>query len=116
MTIRPRTGIAPFAAALDVPPEEVQPLVDVGDQGLLLGQAQTHRGEDPGDLRPQRHGVLAGAVHAQAPVVRVPGQPVVGQTMAPSFGCGDPADPGSSRSVGDVLVQDREGHVAQQRG
>jgi hypothetical protein len=28
--------------ALDAPSQEVQALVDVGDQGLLLGQAQAH--------------------------------------------------------------------------
>ena len=41
---------SPFAVALDVPPEKVQPLVDMGDQRLFRRQAQAHRGQDLGDL------------------------------------------------------------------
>ena len=48
---------ASFAVTLDAPPEEVEALVDVGDQGLLRRQAQTHRGQDRRDLLPQRLGV-----------------------------------------------------------
>jgi hypothetical protein len=41
-------------AALDVPPEEVQALVDVGDQRLFRRQAQAHRGQDASDFLSQR--------------------------------------------------------------
>jgi hypothetical protein len=102
--------------ALDVPPEEVQALVNVGDQGLLLRQAKAHRGQDPGDLLPQRFGVLAGAFDHQAPVVGIPDQPVRRLTLRAALGAGVVAERGASRSLGDVLVQDRQGYVAQQRG
>ena len=52
----------------------------------------------------------------QAPVVRVPDQPVVGQTLSTAFGPLVGAGCGPARGLGNVLVQDREGHVAQQRG
>src|SRR6266581_9351898 len=47
-----------FAVALDAPAEEVQTRIDVGDQGLVLGQAQAHRGQNPGDLLAQGFGVV----------------------------------------------------------
>ena len=53
---------ASLAVALDAPAEEVEALVDVGDQSLLRRQAQAHRGQDPGDLLPQGFGVAPGAV------------------------------------------------------
>ena len=100
--------------ALDAPPEEVQAIVDMGDQGLFLRQAKAHRGQDPGYLFPQLNGVRLGAMHGQAPVVRVPDQPVVGQTVTPPLGRCDLADPGTPGTPDDVFVQDRQGHVAQQ--
>jgi hypothetical protein len=106
---------ASLAAALDVPSEEVEALVDVGDQGLLRGQAQTHRGQDPGDLLAEGFGVVLGARDEQAPVIGVPHQAVVGPIMTAP---GEPlvaADARASRRMGDVLVQHRQGHVAQQR-
>ena len=57
-----------------------------------------------------------GARYRQAPVIRVPGQPVVGQTLAAPLGPFIRAGSGASRTLGDVLVQDRQGHVAQQWG
>ena len=106
---------ASFAAALDVPSEEVEALVDVGDQGLLRRQAQAHRGQDRGDLLAEGFGVVLGARDEQAPVVCIPRQAVVGQTVTAP---GEPlvaADARASRRVGDVLVQHRQRHVAQQR-
>ncbi|MGY3205736.1 hypothetical protein ACVW19_006251 [Streptomyces sp. TE5632] len=58
---------ARFPVAPDAPAEEVQALLDVGDQILLLRQAQAHRGEDFRDLVAQRLGLGLGAVHHQAP-------------------------------------------------
>ena len=43
-------------------------------------------GEDLGDLFPQGFRVRLGARHQQAPVVRVPAEPVVGQTLAAPLG------------------------------
>ncbi len=66
---RRSTGWLPVCVALDTPPQEVQPLVDMGDQGLFLRQAQAHRGQDPDDLLAEGFGVAFGAMHDQAPVV-----------------------------------------------
>ena len=70
----------------------------------------------PASLFPQGFGVHLGARHQQAPVVRVSDQPIVGQTLAASLGPFIRAGRGPTRPLGDVLVQDRESHVAQQRG
>jgi hypothetical protein len=107
---------ASLAAALDVPAEEVEALVDVGDQGLFLRQAQTHRGQHPCDLLAQGFRAGLRARHDQAPVVAVSGQPVVRQSMTAAREPVVAACPGPARSLGDVLVQDRQGHVAEQRG
>jgi hypothetical protein len=67
---------APFAVALDAPTEEIEALIDVGDQSLVRGQAQTYPGQDFGDLLLEGLGVAAGARNGQAPVIglcRLPG-------------------------------------------
>src|ERR1700712_1351018 len=78
-------GGSPFAVAVDPPPEEIQPVIDVGDQRLGHGQAQAHRGQDSSDALLEGFGVGLGAVDDPAPVVRIPDQPVVGQTMTTPF-------------------------------
>ncbi len=46
--------------ALDAPPQEVEPLVDVADPRLGLRQAQAHRSKYRADLVPQRFGIVTG--------------------------------------------------------
>ena len=58
-------------AALDAPPEEFEPLLDVGQSRLVRRQSQSHRGQDPADLRPQRPGIVARPVDEAGEVVRV---------------------------------------------
>ena len=56
-----------------------------------------------------------GARNREHPVIRVPREPVVGQTEATAL---DPLVGSRVRpagSLGDVLVQNRQGHVAEQR-
>ena len=89
--------------------------IDVGDQGLILRQAQTHRGQDPRYFLPQGFGVDLRAGDDQTPVVRVPDKAVVGQTLGATLGPLVGAGSRASRGLGDVLAQDRESHVAQQR-
>jgi hypothetical protein len=101
---------------LDAPAEEIKALVDVGDQGLLLRQAQAHRGQDPCDLLPEGFGVGLGAVHHQAPVVGEPDQPDVGQTATATLLPFQLPSAGTPGVLGDELVQDGEGHIAEQRG
>jgi hypothetical protein len=44
---------ASLPVALDAPAEEVEALIDMGDQGLVRRQAQAHRGQDICDLLPE---------------------------------------------------------------
>ena len=85
-------ALGSFAVALDAPPEKIEAIVDVGDQGLLLRQAQAHRGEDPGDLLAQCLRVGLGARHDQAPVVRLCG-PCCYAEVAAGSRYGDSARP-----------------------
>ncbi len=79
---------------------------------LLTG---LNKPQDPGDLVTQRLGVGPGAVHHQAPVIRVPGKPVVGKTVGATFGPLPRAGGGTSWSCSDMLVEDRQRYVAEQR-
>ena len=106
---------ASFAVTLDAPAQKIEALVDVGDHGLLRRQAQAHRGQDLRYLLPQGFRVGLRAGDDQAPVIRVPHQAIVGQTLRAALGPLVSADSRATRGPGDVLVQDREGHVAQQR-
>jgi hypothetical protein len=106
---------ASLLVALDAPAEEVEALLDVTDGGLLLRQPQPHRGQHRRDLLTQRLGVLPGAGHQHHEVIRIPHDPVVGQSLAsspfphPRRGAGLPV-------LDDVLIQHRQGQVAEQRG
>jgi hypothetical protein len=102
--------------ALDAPPQKVDTLVDVGDLGLLLRQAQAHRGEYRCRPVSHLHRMLAGAGHQQQPIIGVPNQPIIGLPVPFAF---RPLDPSGAWPYGnpvDVLVQHREGHIGQQRG
>jgi hypothetical protein len=67
---------------LDAPTQKVEALVDVGDQGLILRQAQTHRGQDPRYFLAQGFGVGLRAGYDQAPVIRVPDKAVGGPVFS----------------------------------
>ena len=90
--LRARIGVdvepvgAPLTVTLDAPPEEIEALVDVGDQGLLRRQAQAYRGQDPRDLLPQGFGVglRAQMTRHQSSAYRI--KPVVGQTLTTTLG------------------------------
>jgi len=102
-------GCALLLVPLDTEPEEVQALVDVGDQGLLRRQAQAHRGQDLRDLFPERLSVALGARDHQAPVVRIPDQPVGGKTFLTALRPLPGFARGSSRRPGYVPVQGGKG-------
>jgi hypothetical protein len=72
--------------ALDVPAQEVEPVVDVGDQSLLLRQAQAHRCQDPDEFVAHPYGILAGAADEDEEVVGVPHQAVVGDSVTSPSG------------------------------
>src|SRR5699024_3670617 len=61
-------------AALDAPPEEIEPGIYVRDRRLLNRQAQPYRCEHCGDFVPERFGILAGAADEDDEVVRVADQ------------------------------------------
>ena len=100
---------------LDAEAEEVEALVDVADPRLLLRQAQAHRGEHRCHLVAQRLGVRAGAGD-HAPRSR-PRSGRGGRWPALArrrwrvpLGCPAPA-----QACGEVLVEDGQGDVGQQR-
>jgi hypothetical protein len=62
---------ASLAVTLDTPAEKVEAVINMGDQSLLLRQAQSHRGQDLRDLLPPGFGVFLGALDDQAPVVGI---------------------------------------------
>jgi hypothetical protein len=72
-----------LAPPLDVVAQEVETLLQVHDRRLGWRQSQTHRGQDGGDLLPQRLGVGAGAGDHDDPIIRIADQPPVRQTLAP---------------------------------
>src|SRR5947209_3452478 len=74
-------------------------------------------GADPSWTRPPRFRaqglrLLPGARYSQAPVVRIPDEPVVGQTTAPTLGPFPAVKPGH----GEMLVEYREGNVGDHGG
>ena len=84
------------------------------DHSLVRGQAQTHPGQDSGDLLLEGFGVAAGARNDQAPVIGVSDQPMVRQAVTATLPPLDRPSLGTSWFLGEELVQDREGHIAEQ--
>ena len=104
-----------LAVALHAPAEEVQALVDVGDQRLVLRQAQAHGGQDLGDLVTECLRIGSGAGNHQAPVVGEADEPEVRQSApSASLPCAG-GGPWPIGCLGEVVVQHRQGHVAEQR-
>ena len=67
-------------------------------------------------LLSQHLGVDLGTRDGEYPIIREADQPVVRQTRTAPFGPLIGSRRGSARPLGEVLIQDRQRHVAQQRG
>jgi hypothetical protein len=106
--------VASDAAALDVPPQELEALIDVDHPRLVGRQAQTHRREHCGYLVPQRVGVVARAVDHDEEVIRVADQSH-GRTACAAMLGACPFGTERFPFAGEVLVQDGQGDVRQQR-
>src|ERR1700677_3828600 len=93
--------------ALDREPEEIEPLVDRNDLGLLAGEPNAERRNDPLALLDERLGALPAARDAQDKIVRV-ARKAAGRAAASSDGC--PLRPISHGvpCAGEVLIQRRE--------
>ena len=95
--------------------QEVEALVDVGDPRLAVRQAQAHRGEHRCGLVTHGLGVGTSAGHQHHEVVRIADEPVRGQTRAPPLLARARVRAHRRPGRDEVLVEDREGDVGQQR-
>src|SRR6266536_2353660 len=102
-----------FAAALDVPAEELKAFVDVGDHRLAGRQAKPNGRQDRRHLVEQGFGVCLATSHHDHEVVRIPDQPVVGFSAAASPGPLGVGAAWPAGLVGEVLVKHRQGDVGQ---
>jgi hypothetical protein len=100
---------------LDPEPEKVEALVDVDDPRFRLRQAKAHRGKLRCDLLTQRLGMGTAAGHQHDEIVGVADQPPGRQPFA---SMPLPRRRGGAHGLpcpGEVLIQDRQGQVAEQR-
>ena len=86
----------------------------MGDQGLLLRQAQTHRGQDLRDLLPQGLRVRSAAFDHQAPIIGIPDQLEVRQAVPQTLGLLCLAGRRTTRRPCNVLVQDGQRDITEQ--
>ena len=70
---------------LDAPTQEIQTLIDMGDHRLLGREAKPHRTEHRCHLGQERFGLRPVAGHHDHEVVRVPDEPVVGESVPTPF-------------------------------
>ena len=103
------------ADALDRESEEVEPLVDRHDAGLLLGELETERRDHLLDLLDQCLGVLPAARDADDEVVRVTREPVCSAAVASDLLSCWPCRHRRLPRPGEVLVQHRQRGVGDQR-
>ena len=103
-----------FGLPLDAEAQEVEALVDVGDRGLFLREAQPHGGQQLCHLVPQRLGMLAGAGHQDDEVVGVSHQAIGGQAPLMASATRRVAAP-RLPDLREMLVEDRKRNVGQQR-
>ena len=104
--------VAWFAAALDVPAEEVEPVVYVGQPGLGLRQAQTRRLQHRGHLAPQCFSIGLLAVDLDHEVVGVADELYDRAAGAAMLGAGPFRSERLPLGV-EVLVKNRQGDVGQ---
>jgi hypothetical protein len=100
---------------LDTEPQEIEALVDVADARLVLRQDKAYRGEHRCHLRFHALGVVPVARDQHHEIVRVPYEPVVGEPVPSSPSTID-VGAGTLPELGEIIVEDRQGHIAEQRG
>ena len=110
----PPIGPASPRSALNVPAEEVEPLVDVADARLLNRQAQTHRREHRCNLVKQRFRSVASASNHHDEIIGVADESHDGFAGAATFGAG-PCRTERHPFPGEVLVQAGQRDVGEQR-
>jgi hypothetical protein len=85
------------------------------DHRLLLRQAQAHRRDHLGDLVPELFGVASGPVHHDHEIVRVADEAVGGEALVAPVAASLRVVTERLPGLGEVIVEDRQGDVGQQR-